>query len=153
LFTVVAIPSLLALLDACARSWHIPAARYISLPPIAGRGVLALFHPAPSPRHGALDRRPSCFGAFIGAMLWHVLGDTPFGVAIKMLAVLLAQLVLRADMPPALALALLPLVLHPDPQGYVGGVAIGTAGLGVAFAVSQIARSSLSRSTLGRRNG
>ena len=74
-----------------------------------------------------------CLGAVAGALCWHYLGDGPLSIALATLSVLVAQMVLRAYMPPALALAALAPLLRVEIEPYVAGVAIGTSVIGAAF--------------------
>jgi hypothetical protein len=130
---IVAVPLLLALLDVIAGAWRGRAAEYVMLPPFAVI-VFLLFSPGP----GRFDNLRSivilpCIGAAAGAACWHVLGPGPGSLALATLAVLVAQLALRAYMPPALALAALASLLRADVAPYVTGVAIGTSIIGIAF--------------------
>lgn len=133
LAALVAVPLLLALLDALAGAWRAPAAEYVMLPPFAviifllftqTRGICTNFR--------SIIVLP-CLGAVAGALCWHYLGDGPLSIALATLSVLVAQMVLRAYMPPALALAALAPLLRVEIEPYVAGVAIGTSVIGAAF--------------------
>ncbi len=130
---LVAVPLLLALLDAAARAWRFPGAEYVMLPPFAV--IVFLLFSSGSQRFDNLRSIVvlPCVGAATGALCWHVLGAGPLSVAVATLVVLLAQSTLKAYMPPALALAVLALLLHADVIPYVAGVAIGTCVIGLAY--------------------
>jgi hypothetical protein len=74
-----------------------------------------------------------CVAAAGGALCWHYLGSGPMSVAVASLSALLAQAILRACMPPALALAALAPLLRVDVESYVAGVAIGTSIIGAVL--------------------
>jgi uncharacterized membrane protein YfbV (UPF0208 family) len=65
-------------------------------------------------------------GCVVGQLSITALGLTPQGTALALFAVLLVQIVLRAHMPPALALALLAMLLHVQGFTYMLGVLQGT---------------------------
>jgi CBS-domain-containing membrane protein len=63
--------------------------------------------------------------AIAGELCYRYLGFTPIGVAAAALLVLAVQSGLRADMPPAIALAVLAMLLHTGSPTYVLGVVEG----------------------------
>lgn len=135
LASIIAVPLLLALLDVGAGVWRAPAAQYVMLPPFAVI-IFLLFtqRTGPSANLRSIVGLP-CIGAAAGALCWHLLGAGPVSVATATLSVLVAQLVLRAYMPPAVALAALAPLLHAEFWTYVAGVAIGTSVIGAVFVV------------------
>lgn len=129
----VAVPVLLAILTALRNRMHLHALEYVILPPIA----VVIFTAFGQPESRAASLRSlvllPTLGALTGVLCDRALGFTPWGVALATLIVLGLQRVTGAAMPPALALALLAMLLHGDPVAYVGGVLEATVIVAVAF--------------------
>lgn len=130
---IIAVPLLLALLDATSHAWRAPPSEYVMLPPFAVIAFL-LF----SQTNAAAANLRSivvlpCVGAAAGAFCWQFLGAGAMSVALAIVSVLVAQIILRAYMPPALALAALAPLLRVHVGPYVAGVAIGTSIIAAAF--------------------
>jgi HPP family len=129
----LAVPLLLALLSAVQLAGAHRATEYLVLPPLAVIVYLIFREP-----NGAAAKLRSivllpCLGAAIGQACWHFFALTPPGVAIATLAVVILQTALRAYMPPALALAVLAMLLKAHGPWYVLGVLEGTSIIFVAF--------------------
>lgn len=110
---------------------------YLLLPPFAVIAYLIFQNP-----YARLSQLRSivvfpCVAAITGELCFHYLGFTPVGVAAATLIVLGLQALLHADMPPALALAVLAMLLHTDSPTYVLGVLEGTL---IIFIVTRIWR-------------
>jgi CBS-domain-containing membrane protein len=132
---VAAVPLLLVLLSAIQLAVHRPLTEYLLLPPFAVM-IYLIFADG---KDDATTLRSivilPCLGAIVGEACFRYFGMAPIGVAIATGAVLLAQAALRANMPPALALTVLAMLLRAEGPTYVLGVAEGTLVIFVAFAV------------------
>lgn len=124
--TIVAVPVVLALLSALQLAIHQPATEFLVLPPLAVI-TYAIFRD-PFGRSSTLRSIVGlpCLGALAGELCSHYLGLTPEGVGAATFVVLIAQAIMRANMPPALALAVLALLLRAQGPTYVLGVLEGT---------------------------
>jgi hypothetical protein len=69
----------------------------------------------------------------VGQLCSMYLGLTPIGVGLGCVVVLLGQATLRATMPPAIALAVLAMLLHVEGPIYVLNVFGGTVGIAAVF--------------------
>lgn len=129
----IAVPALLALLSAVQLAGTHRATEYLVLPPLAVI-IYLIFR---EPNGEAANLRSivvlPCLGAAVGQTCWHFLGLTPPGVALATFAVVILQTGLRAYMPPALALAVLAMLLKPKGPWYVLGVLEGTSIIFVVF--------------------
>ncbi len=129
----IAVPGLLALLSALQLASPHHATEYLVLPPFAVI-VYSIFR---APEGDGANLRSivilPCLGAAVGQLCWHYLGLSPAGVAAATFAVVILQAALRAYMPPALALAVLAMLLRPEGPWYVLGVLEGTSIIFVAF--------------------
>jgi hypothetical protein len=76
-----------------------------------------------------------CLGAIFGQLSSHYLGLTPAGVAAATVLVLLTQAAIGAEMAPALAIAVLALLLHAEGVTYVLGVLEGTVTIFIVFSL------------------
>lgn len=133
LVTAVAVPLLLALLSAMQLAVHQHATAFLILPPFAVIIYSIFRNPVgESTTLRSIVALP-CVGAIAGQLAWHYLGLTPAGVAAATLAVLVAQVVLNANMPPALALAVLAMLLRAEGPWYVLGVLEGTLTIFATF--------------------
>lgn len=74
-----------------------------------------------------------CLGAAIGELSFRYLGMTPAGIAVDTLCVLSLQSLLKARMPPALALSVLAMLLHARSATYVLGVAEASVTIAIVF--------------------
>jgi hypothetical protein len=130
-----AVPLLLALLSAVQLSTSQHAAEFLMLPPFAV--IVYLIFRAPEDESASLRSIVllPVIAAAVGQASWHYLGLTPAGVAIAAITVLVTQATLRADMPPALALAVLAMLLRAQGPWYVLGVLEGTL---IIFAVFRL---------------
>jgi hypothetical protein len=124
--TVVAVPLILALLSAIQLEVHQRITEFLVLPPLAVI-VYLIFRErdGPSSNFRSIVVLPF-LSSIIGQLSVASLGLTPAGAALALFAVLIAQAVLKADMPPALALAMLAMLLHVHGYTYTLGVLEGT---------------------------
>lgn len=74
-----------------------------------------------------------CLGAAVGELSFRYLGMTPAGIAVDTLCVLSLQSLLKARMPPALALSVLAMLLHARSATYVLGVAEASVTIAIVF--------------------
>jgi hypothetical protein len=133
LIAAFAVPALLALLSAIQLATNRYATDYLLLPPFA----VIIYVIFSGPRSVCSRFRSvvvlPVLAAIVGELCWRYLGLTPAGVAIATLAVLTVQALIRAQMPPALALAVLAMLLKAQGYAYVVGVLEGTAIVFVIF--------------------
>lgn len=134
LVTAVAVPLLLALLSAIQLATHANATKYLLLPPLAVIIYLVFRNPLECTAFRCVVLLP-CLGAIAGELCGYYFGLTPVGVAIATLAILVLQAALHADMPPALALGVLAMLLHVEGFAYVLGVLEGTLLIFIAVAI------------------
>lgn len=129
----VAVPLLLAVLSGIQLAVHRPVTEYLLLPPLAV--VIYLIFRTPAGESTGLRSviLLPCLAAIAGEICWHYLGMSPHGVAIATLVVLGLQFAFRAQMPPALAIAVLAMLLHAWGPTYVLGVFEGTLIIFIAF--------------------
>ncbi len=71
--------------------------------------------------------------AAIGVLFVHLLGVGAASVVLSVLVSIAVIRLLRLHMPPALAVALLPQVMHSSPLDFVVGVGVGTLALSLIF--------------------
>lgn len=129
----IALPLLLSLLHVAAHAWRAPAAEYVMLPPFAAIAFLLFTQTNAAAANLRSIVVLPCVGAAAGALCWQFLGAGAMSLALATASVLVAQIILRAYMPPALTLAALAPLLHVDAGAYVAGVAIGTSIIAAAF--------------------
>jgi hypothetical protein len=121
--------------------------RFLLFPPLVVIGFEMLGHTAICPWANKPLRLPvACFLTALGGFVsWHLLGVTPLAAACSMgwgIAVLRA---FDLHVPPALAVALLPLVMDKPTLAYPFAVGIGTTLLSLWFlAYQRLARGALS---------
>ncbi|HEY2553862.1 MAG TPA: HPP family protein [Candidatus Cybelea sp.] len=129
----IAVPLLLAVLGGIQLAVHGPVTEYLLLPPLAV--VVYLIFRMPTGESTGLRSIVvlPCLAAIVGEICWHYLGMSPPGVAIATLVVLGLQFAVRAQMPPALAIAVLAMLLHAWGPAYVLGVFEGTLIIFIAF--------------------
>jgi hypothetical protein len=132
---LVAVPLLLALLSSIQIATGHQAEQFLVLPPFA----VIIYSIFSQPCSNAATLRSvvilPCIGAIAGELAGHCFGLTPQGVASATIAVLVAQTVLRASMPPSLALAVLAMLLHAQTFAFALGVFQGTAFIFILFRV------------------
>jgi hypothetical protein len=146
---LAAVPLILALLSAIQLMIHVPATKFLVLPPLAVIVYVLFTDPNGKPaRFRSIVVLP-CLGAIVGEFCSHFLGLTPAGISVAMLIVLLLQQALQAAMPPALALSLLAMLLHVDGVTYPLGVFLATIAIFVIFMLWR----QLSRFALVNRHG
>lgn len=112
---------------------HSPATDFLVLPPLSVIIYLLFRDPfGPGANVRSIVVLPS-IGAVVGQLCSMYLGLTPIGVALACVVVLVAQALLRATMPPAIALAVLAMLLHVEWPTYVLNVFEGTVVIAVVF--------------------
>ncbi|HEY2474284.1 MAG TPA: HPP family protein [Candidatus Cybelea sp.] len=131
----IAVPLLLALLSGVQMAVHRPATEYILLPPFAVVIYLIFRTPAGESTGFRSVVVLPCLAAVIGELCGHYLGLSPPGVAVATIVVLCLQFALRAQMPPALAIAVLAMLLHAWGLTYLLGVFQGTLIIFITFSI------------------
>jgi hypothetical protein len=122
----VAVPVLLFLIDWLSRLDLTKETEFLLLPPLAVIIYLIFSHPdAKNVNFRSVVLAP-VIGAAVGELCYHYFGLTPWGIAIATIIVLLFQAGIGSDMPPALALAVLAMLLRAQGAGYTVGVALAT---------------------------
>ncbi len=129
----VAVPALLAVLTATQSRLQSRITDFLVLPPLAV--VIYLIFRDPLGKSANLRSIVvlPCMGAAVGQLTFRYLGMTPAGITVDTLVVLGLQSVLRARMPPALALSVLAMLLHVESLTYVLGVAEASVFIGTVF--------------------
>lgn len=129
----IALPVLLALLNATQDIARSPVTQFLVLPPFAVVIFLLFREPyGPWANVRSIVLLPF-FGAAAGELSYRYLGLTPYGLASTVLTVLALQDIIRARMPPALALSVLAMLLRADSPTYAIGVAEQSAIVAVVF--------------------
>jgi hypothetical protein len=121
--------------------------RFVLFPPLVVIGFEMLGHTAICPWADKPLRLPAaCFlTAFGGFVSWHFLGVTPPAAAVSMAWGIAVLRVCDLHVPPALAVALLPLVMEHPTIDYPFAVGIGTTLLALWFlAWQRLSRGALS---------
>ena len=121
--------------------------RFLLFPPLVVIGFEMLGHPAECPWANQPLKLPiACFLTALGGFAsWHFLGVTPLAAACSMAWGIAVLRVCDLHMPPALAVALLPLVMDQPTLAYPFAVGIGTTLLSLWFlAYQRLARGALS---------
>ena len=121
--------------------------RFLLFPPLVVIGFEMLGHPAICPWANKPLKLPlACFLTALGGFVsWHFLGVTPLAAACSMAWGIAVLRVCDLHMPPALAVALLPLVMDRPTLAYPFAVGIGTTLLSLWFlAYQRLARGALS---------
>ena len=121
--------------------------RFLLFPPLVVIGFEMLGHPAICPWANKPLKLPlACFLTALGGFVsWHFLGVTPLAAACSMAWGIAVLRVCDLHMPPALAVALLPLVMDRPTFAYPFAVGIGTTLLSLWFlAYQRLARGALS---------
>jgi hypothetical protein len=123
----------MATFSALRNAIHSPATDYLVLPPLSVIIYLIFREPfGASANLRSIVVLPS-FGAGVGQLCSMYLGLTPVGVGLGCVVVLLCQAMLRATMPPAIALAVLAMLLRVEGPTYVLNVFGGTVGIAAVF--------------------
>jgi hypothetical protein len=131
----VAVPVLLAILTETQHRLQDSATEFLVLPPFAVVIYLVFREP-----YGKWANLRSivilpCIGAVVGQLSFRFLGLTPLGIAGDTLCVLTLQSILKARMPPALALSVLAMLLHVRSFSYTMGVAEASSSIAIVFFV------------------
>ena len=109
--------------------------RMVLFPPLAVIAFQMFSHPQVCPwalRPAIMP--PACMmTAAIGVLFVHLLGVGAASVIFSVLVSIAVIRLLRLHMPPALAVALLPQVMHSSPLDFVVGVGVGTLALSLIF--------------------
>jgi hypothetical protein len=113
--------------------------RFVLFPPLVVIGFEMLGHTAICPWANKPLRLPvACFLTALGGFLsWHFLGVTPLAAACSMAWGIAVLRVCDLHVPPALAVALLPLVMDQPTLAYPFAVGIGTTLLSLWFLAYQ----------------
>jgi HPP family len=129
----VAVPALLAVLTATQSRLQNRVTEFLVLPPFAV--VIYLIFRDPMGKSANLRSIVvlPCMGAAVGELCYSYLGLTPIGVAVDTLCVMSLQLILKAQMPPALALSILAMILRVKSPTYVLGVAEASTLIAIVF--------------------
>jgi hypothetical protein len=129
----VAVPALLAVLTATQSRLQNRVTEFLVLPPFAVVIYLVFRDPyGKSANLRSIVVLP-CMGAAVGELCSRYLGLTPAGIAVDTLLVLSLQSVLKARMPPALALSVLAMLLRAKSFTYVLGVAEASSLIAIVF--------------------
>ena len=121
--------------------------RFVLFPPLVVIGFEMLGHTAICPWADKPMRLPvACFLTALGGFVsWHFLGVTPLAAACSMAWGIAVLRVCDLHVPPALAVALLPLVMDQPTLAYPFAVGIGTTLLSLWFlAYQRLSRGALS---------
>jgi hypothetical protein len=121
--------------------------RFVLFPPLVVIGFEMLGHTAICPWADKPLRLPvACFLTALGGFVsWHFLGVTPLAAAVSMAWGIATLRVCDLHVPPALAVALLPLVMDKPTIAYPFAVGIGTTLLSLWFlAYQRLLRGALS---------
>ena len=129
----MAVPTLLAVLTETQHRLQARVTDFLVLPPFAV--VIYLLFRDPLGKSANLRSIVvlPCMGAAVGELCFHYLGLTPAGIALDTLCVLALQSIMRARMPPALALSVLAMLLHAESFTYILGVAEASTLIALAF--------------------
>jgi hypothetical protein len=112
---------------------HSPATEFLVLPPLSVIIYLLFREPfGVSANIRSIVVLPT-FGATVGQLCSTYLGLTPIGVSLACVVVLVAQALLRATMPPAIALAVLAMLLRVEGPTYILNVFEGTVIIAAVF--------------------
>ncbi len=116
---------------------RITGLRFVLFPPLVVIGYEMFRHPATHAWAGRLWRMPiACtLSAVCGYCVYLVFGASIAGAAISMAMGVIVLAIVDVHVPPALAVALLPMVMDHPSATYPLAVAIGTLALVIAFAM------------------
>jgi CBS-domain-containing membrane protein len=130
---LVAVPALLALIDWLTRRLQSNVTEFLLVPPLAV--VIFLLFSQPDARF--INARSiivlPVLGAAVGEACYAYFGLTPWGIGAATLIILLAQEAIRGYMPPALAIAILAMLLKARGIGYTAGVGLAVLLIGAVF--------------------
>ncbi len=133
------IPMLLLFVGVAGLGAQLTGLRFILFPPLVVIAYEMFGHPNSCPwalRPVTLPVACSAT-AFAGLAFYQAFGVAPTAAVATMGVGILVNKVTRVHMPPALAVGLLPLVMHDPAGSYVVSVAIGTSALTVCFVVQR----------------
>lgn len=110
--------------------------RFVLFPPLVVIGYEMMRHPSQCPWAHRVARLPIvCFIAAVAGLLFHdSVGVNPLGAALSMACGIGAMRALDVHVPPALAVALLPMVMDTPTVAYPVAVAFGATLLALWFA-------------------
>jgi hypothetical protein len=129
----VAVPALLAILTATQSRLQNRVTEFLVLPPFAVVVYLIFRDPLGKSANLRSIVILPCLGAAVGELCFRYLSFTPTGVAVDTLCVLSLQSLLRARMPPALALSVLAMLLRAKSLAYIEGVAEASTTIAIVF--------------------
>ncbi len=126
-----------------------PALRFLLVPPLAVLAERASMQPqAPATRFASMVVGPTV-GALLGTAAAVVLGSGMLAVVLVTLVMVALLRLLHWQMPPTLAISLLPLVLHWRAAAYPLDVLVATGGLWLTVRVLARLRRAWDRRTAG----
>ncbi len=131
--SIIAVPTLLFFIDWLSQVYRSPESEFLLVPPLAVIIYLIFSKPDASYVNFRSIVVTPVLGSAIGELCYLWFRLTPWGVAIATLAVLIIQLLMRSNMPPALALAVLAMLLKAEGPGYTVSVAVATLLIWVIF--------------------
>ena len=129
----MAVPGVLAVLTETQHRVQNRVTDFLVLPPFAVIIYLVFRDPLGKSANLRSIVVLPCLGATVGELSFHVLGLTPAGIALDTLCVMSLQSLIRARMPPALALSVLAMLLHAESWTYVLGVAEASSIIAIVF--------------------
>jgi hypothetical protein len=124
----IAVPLLLFFADWASRlGAYRRATEFLLVPPLAV--IIYLLFSQPESAHAKFRSTVilPALGAAAGQICYFYFGFSPWSVAIATFIVLVMQGAIRGNMPPALALAVLAMLLHARGAAYTIGVAVASA--------------------------
>jgi hypothetical protein len=129
----VAVPALLAALTATQSRLQNRVTEFLVLPPFAVVIYLVFRDPMGKSANLRSIVVLPCMSAAVGELCFRYLGLTPAGIAVDTMCVLSLQSLVRARMPPALALSVLAMLLRVKSFTYVLGVAEASTLIAIVF--------------------
>ncbi len=130
---LVAVPLLLFAIDGVSRLVRGRPTEFLLVPPLAVITYVLFSDPDRADARLRSVVLLPVVGGVAGELGYAALGLTPWGVAAAVLAVLLAQRALRARMPPALAIAVLAMLLRARGPWYPIDVGVSALLVWTAF--------------------
>ncbi|MGH7865006.1 MAG: HPP family protein [Candidatus Binataceae bacterium] len=129
------IVSLFAFVAVGTGAVHLTGQRFVLFPPLVVIGYEMMRHPSECPWAHRVARLPIiCFIAACAGLLFHdLVGVNPLGAALSMACAIAAIRALDVHVPPAVAVALLPMVMNRPTIAYPLAVAFGTTLLALWF--------------------
>lgn len=123
----------IAFITAVQLSFRGRSTEFLILPPFAILVYLIFRYPFGSSANLRSIVLLPCIGAISGVLCFRYLGLSPLGVGVTCLTVLFARDVIRASMSPAVAVAVLALLLHADDARYIMNVLEDILGITMIF--------------------